>query len=77
MRVHYEYGWPLPKIENDEDIMPLKIRLKPEAKMLVEGSGYIINGGTRPIDLLIIDLKVDRIRRLEKEQKAIIEDLDL
>lgn len=57
--------------------MPLKIRLKPEAKMLVEGSGYIINGGTRPIDLLIIDLKVDRIRRLEKEQKAIIEDLDL
>lgn len=56
--------------------MALKLRIKPEGKIFVNGNGWIKNAGNRPIDVIVsLDLKTERPEHLQKMlQKKASED---
>lgn len=55
--------------------MPLKVRIRPEGKLFVNGNGYIKNVGKRPIEVIVMDLIVDRSERREKSIAKLKEEI--
>jgi hypothetical protein len=47
--------------------MPLKVRIKPEGKLFVSGTGYLKIAGSRPMDVIVSEgLDVDREKRMRE-----------
>ena len=47
--------------------MPLKVRIKPEGKFFVHGSGWLKNGGARPMDIIVSEgLMVQREQMVKR-----------